>query len=176
MQHHDLERAQQLLEEANARDIEITIKVWKDQSWRNTATTARDMLNQAGFNASVEVFEFGTFWDDVTSNNEFDAFVLGWTGLTDPDQYMYSQFHTGGSWNWMGYSNDELDSLLEEGRTTTDQSDRAKIYKDAQKLVAEEAVYACLANKQLYQASRADVSGYELLPTSSLRLKDVQIE
>lgn len=176
MQSQDAAKAEKLLEEAGATGESITIKVWKSQSWKKIANTARDMLNQVGFDAEVKVFEWGTFWDHVTKAGDFDAFVLGWTGLTDPDGYLYSQFHTGGSWNWMDYSNEEVDELLEKGRTATTQEERAEHYYEAQRIISEDAVYANIATQKVYQAAQSYVKGYKLYPTGSFRFTGVSVD
>lgn len=176
MQSQDTERAQQLLEEADATGVSVEFNVWEEDPWRQIATVAQSMMNEVGFNVEIQVFEFGTFWDRVTEEHNYDAFVLGWTGLTDPDQYMYPQFTTDAAWNWMGYSNSDVDDLLEEARRVVDRSERSALYGQAQEIVAEDAVYACLASERDFQASRDYVQGYEMPTTGTYRFDNVYLE
>lgn len=176
MQSQNVEQAQQLLEEADATGASVTFNVWEEQPWRQIATVAQSMMNEVGFNVDIQVFEFGTFWERVTEEHDYDAFVLGWTGLTDPDQYMYPQFTTDASWNWMGYSNSEVDELLEEARQVVERSERGALYSQAQEIVAEDAVYACLASERDFQASRDYVKGYEMPTTGTYRFTNVSLE
>lgn len=176
MQSQDTDQAQQLLEEAGATGASINLNVWEEDPWGQIATVAQEMWNGVGFEAEIQVFEFGTFWDKVTAEHDYDAFVLGWTGLTDPDQYMYPQFTTDATWNWMGYSNSELDDILENARRTADRSERTELYGQAQEIVAEEAVYACLASEKDFQASRDYVKGYEMPTTGTYRFENVYLD
>ena len=176
MQSQDTAQAQKLLEEAGATGASISLNVWQEDPWRQIATVAQNMMNEVGFNVEIKVFEFGTFWERVTEQGNYDAFVLGWTGLTDPDQYMYAQFTTDGSWNWMGYSNSQLDKILKNARQETDRSKRSELYGQAQKIVAEDAVYACLASEKDFQASRSYVKGYDMPPTGTLLFENVYLD
>lgn len=175
MQSQDTDQARQLLEEANAVDTPVTIISMNEDPWRQMASVAQNQMNEVGFDVTVELFESGTFFDKVFAF-EYDAFVLGWTGLTDPDQYMFAQFSTEAEWNWVGYSNSELDDILVDARREVDRSARRELYRQAQEIVAEDAAYACLASQKDFQASRSYVQGYEMPPTGTLRFVDTTIE
>jgi peptide/nickel transport system substrate-binding protein len=62
---------------------------------------------------------------------------------TDPD-VLYTVLHSSSidaAWNTPRYNNPAMDALLEAGRTTLDQTARAKIYQDIQKLAWEDVPY-----------------------------------
>ena len=64
---------------------------------------------------------------------DVDAVFGGFFVTYDPDDPMW---RTGN--NWVGYSSAEVDSLLDEGRSTTDLAERARIYKRLQTVLAED--------------------------------------
>ena len=96
--------------------------------------------------------------------------LLGWLNLVDPDRLLYAQLTTGGSTNWGGYSNDEVDALLEEGRSSLDQAERAAAYQGAAEILAEELPYYIISAQgyQLFYANDLPVE-VEANPRGTLR-------
>lgn len=69
--------------------------------------------------------------------------VLASSNYLDPDNYLWAQYHSSQAGSWSAaswFQNEELDALLEEGRSTVDQDERKRIYDEAQKLLVDNAV------------------------------------
>ena len=66
-------------------------------------------LKPAGIDVKLEQEEFGTLLDDSTNGN-FQALYLGWSGRIDPDLNIYDFMVTNGDFNDSGYSNPEVTS------------------------------------------------------------------
>lgn len=103
-------------------------------------------LQSIGIDTSVETQEWPSFQESMQTG-DYQVALLGWLNLVDPDRAMFNQFHSEGGSNYGSYSNPEVDELLEKGRTTIDQNERAEIYAQAAKIVTEEVAY----NVVLYQ-------------------------
>jgi len=71
---------------------------------------------------------------------------MGWTVPIDPDAYnVWHSSKTGpNGLNFIGFKNDRVDELLEQGRSTFDQDERKKIYDEFQEILAEEQPYTFL--------------------------------
>jgi peptide/nickel transport system substrate-binding protein len=69
-----------------------------------------------------------------------------------------------------GYCNPEVDELLAKGRSTFDLDEREQYYQEAQKLIWEDAPFVWVFNRQNLLGHRTDVTGFEFLPISDLRL------
>ena len=78
-----------------------------------------------------------------------------------------------GGFNSGYYSNPEVDALLEQARVSTDQAERADLYRQVQAIVYEDAPWAFIANWQQNAVSTADVSGFALQPSFLLELDGV---
>jgi peptide/nickel transport system substrate-binding protein len=78
---------------------------------------------------------------DFLVPRDFDAVFYEWQRLpTDPDPYPQwhsTQTQTPGQ-NFCRYSNDEADLIMEQARRTTDTQRRATLYRDLQRILAEE--------------------------------------
>jgi peptide/nickel transport system substrate-binding protein len=80
-------------------------------------------------------------WSVIVNNagtGEYQAIQPQWAGASVEPHELYSSFHTDGSNNTGGYSNAEVDALLEEGAVTVDQERRKAIYDRVQEIVMDE--------------------------------------
>ena len=134
------------------------------------------MLADIGIECNIQAMESGTFFDGLNSG-DCDLTVVGWSGFVDIDEYMYDLFTTNGAYNQQNYSNPQVDELLEKGRVTVDEEERKEIYKEAQKLIAEDAPMAFLYMNSFTVAMRDNVKGYTVQPTAAtIFMKNVYFE
>jgi peptide/nickel transport system substrate-binding protein len=125
-------------------------------------------LAAIGIDAKVNTTEWPTFSTNLI-NNKFDIALVGWLGLVDPDRAMYNQFHTQGGSNYGKYSNARVDELLELGRKTLDQDERAKIYQEAAQIVVDEVAYNVVLYQGYVVMYSKNLKGFELNPSGDLR-------
>ncbi|QOD93098.1 ABC transporter substrate-binding protein [Chryseoglobus sp. 28M-23] len=171
----DPERAQELLAEAGVSDLSLEIMVASD--YPETVTAAQVMesqLAEAGIGLEIRTLDFGTWLDEQNSGN-FDMLLMGWLGNLDPDDFYYAQHYSSGGFNVQGYSNAEVDSLLDAGRVETDEATRYDIYAEAATIIADEASYIYLYNPDVVQAWSDTVSGYEVRGDAAIRFRDVTL-
>jgi len=111
---------------------------------------------------------------DHLDNQSADAFLLAWIAdLTDPDAFLRSLFESGGSGNYFGYRSEETDRLLAQGMQEFNPVDRAKIYRQLERQVLDEAPIVPLYHTMGIVAVQNDVKG--LTPTP-LGLAKVDLE
>ena len=174
---HDVEAAQALLEEAGVSDLSFDILTFgTNKIVSDTAQVIQAQLVDAGVNAEVNVEEFGNFvqrWQ----NSDFDAFVSLNGGNVDPDGYLYRTFYSDGATNVFQYSNDEVDALLEQGRTQSETSERQATYETLQQQLACTGPVVHVAYGTLLTGIRDEVQGFTQMPTRSLvSLREVTLE
>lgn len=113
-----------------------------------TAVLLRDALEELGVNAELDVKP----WEQISDQVWFDRDnwdVTGWQMTArperlDPDEFTYNLFHSQGiedGYNFMGYNSPEYDALAEAQRQETDLDARAELIKEAQQMIADDAVY-----------------------------------
>lgn len=108
-------------------------------------------LKEIGLNAKVEIETSSAIEADMNSLN-YDLVLYAWnvapTG--DPDYIMYRFFAANSSeGKKIGYANDQLNSLVIQGRTTTDIAQRKAIYDQVQATVHNDTPVICV----FYQGS-----------------------
>ena len=98
------------------------------------------MLLDIGVQCSVEVLEFGSYIFRTTAG-EHDMAYFGWTTSSgDADYTYYSLEHStqqGAAGNRSFIADPDLDALIEEARSNTDESTRKDLYKDIAIMLAE---------------------------------------
>ncbi|MEI8344697.1 MAG: peptide-binding protein [Candidatus Omnitrophota bacterium] len=103
-------------------------------------------LADIGVEMKIRTLEWSVFLKEFVDPGRFEAVLLGWRLSVDPD--CYSIFHstmTGpGKFNFVGYSNSQVDRWLDEGRRQFDPAARARIYHQIQRQIREDEPYSFL--------------------------------
>ncbi len=177
---YDMDQARALLAEAGYEDgFSTTIWTNDNPDRIQIAEYTQSKLRDLNIDVSVEVLEWGAYLEN-TANGEHDMFILGWSTPTlDADYAMYALFHSsqqGSAGNRSFFANDELDELLDAGRTETDEDVRAEIYRDAQELLVELAPMMYLWHQEYLIGVDDSVRGLEVMPTNHYRLQNTYIE
>lgn len=156
---YDPDKAKRLLREAgwasnstgilekDGKPFEFTIRTNMGNTLRmNTATIIQWRLAKVGIKVKIEAIEWSTFINQFIDKRRFEAVILGWSIGLDPDQYdiWFSGKTKEKEFNFIGYSNPEVDELLEKGRRTYDISERKKAYFRIQEILADELPYIFL--------------------------------
>ena len=92
------------------------------------------------------MLEWQAFLHEFVNKKRFEAIILGWGLSRDPDLYdiWHSSKTKEGEFNFISYSNEEVDRLLLEGRRTFDLKERTRIYHRVHELMAEDQPYTFL--------------------------------
>lgn len=94
-------------------------------------------LQELGVNITFTPIEYTTVVDRVTTG-DFQLDGGDFAGATLDPNDLFDQFHSTGASNYTGYSTPELDSLLEQGRTTLDQEASKPIWAEVQRILMQD--------------------------------------
>ena len=131
---YDPEKAKELLAEAGYPDgFKTSLWVNDNQSRIEMCQAIQNMFQQIGVECSIEVLEFGSYISRTT-NGEHDMAYFGWTtSSADADYTYYSLEHStqqGAAGNRSFIADPEVDALIEEARTNSDEETRKELYKE----------------------------------------------
>lgn len=103
-------------------------------------------LRDIGIVVDLRTVEWAAFIKEFVDKGRFDAIILGWNILQDPDIYnvWHSSMAVDGGLNFTRYKNPELDDLLERGRRLVNQEERKPIYDEVQRILHEDVPYCFL--------------------------------
>ena len=94
----------------------------------------------------IRVLEWSALINEFIDKRRFDAILMGWSLSRDPDNYdiWHSSKTAEGEFNFVGYSNPEVDKLLEEGRKRFKETERAPIYHRIHEIIYDDQPYMFL--------------------------------
>lgn len=131
-------------------------------------TAASEALGEIGFTLTInDLSDTSILWSGLSSGT-IDMWCAAWSATPDPD--MYQVYHTnGGSSYTYNIKEPELDELIMEARTSTDQTYRKAVYKEALDYVVDYAVEIPVYQRQeatVYSTERIDTNTWVKDPTS----------
>ncbi len=180
---YDPDKARELLAEAGAEGAELTFYVTEGGSGMldpiAMATAIQADLQAVGLDVNIETYEWNTYLGLVNPGLEGKADMAEMAWMTnDPDTLPFLTLRTDafpdeGGFNSGYYSNPEVDALLEQARVATDQDERARLYKEMQAIVYDDAPWAFIANWKQNAVSNDRVEGFSLQPSFFLLLHGV---
>jgi peptide/nickel transport system substrate-binding protein len=177
------EKARALLKDAgHPNGFELTFMVPESgsgmQSPVEMATVIQANLAAVGVRAKIQTMEWGAYLKKYVDGP--DMAEMSWNpSIGDPDHMMYmllSSDRFPPAFNAGFYQNARVDDLLRRGRTTTDDAGRVPLYREAQKIVTEDAPWIFVDHGKQVIVLRKRVQGFTLHPNFDLVLTPVWLE
>lgn len=171
---YDPEAAQELLAETDYADG-FEIDMYLAEARVPYATIfEQQMKENLNIDININVQEWGTYSDTV-SNGDAAMNIGGWSWFPDPYFYLNQIFHSdsiGSLGNGRGYSNEEVDQLLDEALIETDQDIRTGLYQEVQEIVLGDFSRIELELSETASGVADGVQGYEVLANNSIIIVD----
>jgi oligopeptide transport system substrate-binding protein len=131
----------------------------------DVAALAQMWKQNLGVTITIENLEPNFYYDQIYSGNHGQLFDGGWCAdYPDPENFADVLFHTGSNQNNGGYSNPQLDSLLEAARIERDVTRRIEMYQQAEQMLVDDAAALFTIHSLDYQLVKPYVKGYVLTP------------
>ncbi|MGY1683409.1 ABC transporter substrate-binding protein [Geodermatophilus sp. SYSU D01176] len=172
----DPEQARQLLQQAGVQ-TPLTMGLMVTDQFPETVTAAQVIASQLepiGITVEIETLDFAT-WLDRQGQGDYDAFYLGWLGNLDPAAFYQDQHITDGTNNYQGYSNPQVDQLLQAGAVEPDEAARKQLYDQAAQLIVDDVSYLYLYNPPVVQAWVPGLSGYQIRADKAINFETVEL-
>jgi len=143
------------------------------------AVVMQSNFRAVGVNVTLQTMEWGAYIAKLRTREQ-ELFALSWAaGSEDPDMVLYPLLHSS-QWTPNGpnramYKNPKFDALLTEARQVTDQTKRAALYREAQRLLVEDAPWVFVDHEVQIAATSKRVQGFKLHPSFDLRVETVSL-
>ena len=169
----NVDLARQFLQEAGySEDNPLQITLWYTPTHygdteSSIATILKEQWEATGMiQVDIQSAEWGEYVSKIR-NGELTVYLLGWyPDYLDPDDYTTPFLHTGdNSWLGNGYSNPDMDQLLEQAQVTLDENERNQLYSQVQDLLAEDVPLIPMFQGKLYIVANENVQGIVPSPT-----------
>jgi peptide/nickel transport system substrate-binding protein len=155
------EKAKQLLTEAgypNGLQAEMLVNS-NFAMLRTPAEVIQNQLKPIGIELTLRLDEWVSYIKAVREGN-YLLTILGSSGLTDPDDYLFLQMHSKAGNNRVFWKDPHFDKLVEAGRVTLDQTKRRQIYEEAQQYLIDQVPMAYMFYSNQYEAMGKYVKGF----------------
>jgi peptide/nickel transport system substrate-binding protein len=173
----DVAKAKQLLTEAQAPHPAVTLMVPTNPETLQAAQVIQAMAGEAGFDIKIQATEFASSLD-LAVKGEYEAYLIGWSGRTDPDGNIYNfvACKAPPALNTTHYCNQEVDAALDAARTTDIPAERLAQYaKAAERVVADRPLVYLWHPKWLY-AMTAKLAGFTPYPDGLIRPQGLRMQ
>ena len=180
------EKARQLLQEAGYPDgFETTL--WALPVPRPyipdgqiLAVAIQSDLRRVGIKGKIVTFDWGTYLEK-TKNGEHDMAMLGWSAdIGDPDNFFYYLLSKEAAQKPAGnisfYRSDEMQEILVEAQSATNQTSRIELYKKAQNLFHRDIPWVPLAHAKQILIINKRVKNLKLHPTTWKYFRQIWLE
>ncbi len=130
-------------------------------------TGAKESLAKIGFELTInDLADSSVLWDTLSAQKA-EMWCAAWGATPDPDMYQVYHSEGGSAYQYAIYS-PELDTLIEDARTSADQSYRKAVYKECLDFIVDYAVEIPTYQRQngvLYSSERIDTESLVKDPT-----------
>lgn len=105
--------------------------------------------------------------EDKVFAKKYDAALMGWKLATNPDvRFMFSSGEIARGYNFVSYSNKELDEILLKTQSETNVLKMLSLISDAQKIISDEVPYIFLYSPNNLLALNKKINGFNPDPIS----------
>ena len=168
---YNLEQAKKILADAGYEDndndgfiekdgekVHLNITCYSGNSFPVLSEVLQSMLKEIGIESDIVVSD--AIVDDL-NKGEYNIATYAYNTLTLGDCYNYLNpvFHTDGTSNFTGFSDPEVDAMLDEMKVTSDTAKRAELAKKIQEKVYEADQHLFLLHIQRYNVVRKGITG-----------------
>jgi ABC-type transport system substrate-binding protein len=175
---YDVNKAKDLLKEAglpNGFSTEMMVyanpRGYNPIGGAKLGEAVQGYLAKVGVNIKLTQYEWGAYLQKYRTLTWEGFAISGWSGDNgDPDNFLGDLFewdtanNKARTNNSARHHNPEFDSLLQQGRETSDQGKRAQIYSKANAILRDDAPWIFMNHTTQVRAARANVKGFQLNP------------
>ncbi len=175
----DPAKAKKLLAEAGyPNGIDITLYTSTQRpGLEPAAVVAQQVVASSGFRVKIESVEIARLYKDIIPKpKKFAVSHNNWFGRPTIDESLTPFYYTKSNWNYTGYSNPEVDKLLDQAKAHTDFASRKKLYDRVQEILYNEGPDVVPYFKNYVSANRKRVKNYKLIPVQYVDLRETWLE
>ena len=171
----DVEKAKALLAEAGHEGgIDLELQFPNRPESQQVVQMIQAMAAEAGITITLTAKEFATMLADQAAG-DFQASQVGWSGRIDPDGNIFGFVTTDAGFNDGKFSDPELDRILTEARSVSDEAKRKELYHQANEILQAQMPLFYLYNEAWLYGVSNKVEGFSPSPDGMIRLEGVSL-
>lgn len=149
---------------------------------RKVAQSLQQDLEKVGIKLTIKAMAFPTYLQAKSTKGQVGIGSGNWSqDFPDPSNFLTTMFHSKNiketnSLNDSYYKNAKVDALLDKAEGAGDPNERARLFREAEAIIVEEAPAVPLYYPVKYQLRGERVAGYQLHPVWGLELAGAGIK
>lgn len=171
---YDLDKAKEYMAAAGYPDgFDFEFSVQEYGNYVKVAEVLQGQLAKIGINLTpFNILERGAYTERSTKNREFDMSITSFSASYPDADYIWNYYNSAAiekGRNSSHIMDERIDSLLNEGRSSSDQERRKEIYAEIADIWNEEVFSIPLFSEVAAQATNSKLAGFK--PTSENRIR-----
>lgn len=163
---YDPQRAKEMLAELGYTEdspLEFEITVPSSGSGKQIAQIIQYFLLESGVNVKIKAIEWQAFLNTIIEPREFEAIIMAWSTplLPNPETIWHSKSDKKGGFNFIGYNNQEVDTLIDSVLITSDIKELDKKLQKIYELISYDFPYIFLYASDLLVAVKKEIKNIE---------------
>ena len=181
---YDPAKAKKMLADAGVKNLQM--KIWAmpvSRPYMLNARRAAEIIQadwaKIGVKAQIVTYEWGEYLKRAADKNHDGAIMLGWTGDNgDPDNFLATLLGCDGvgtSNNVAEWCNKKFDELTTKAAQTQDQTQRSKLYQQAQEVFKDQAPWLTIDHSTVVMPMSKKVENFHQDPLGYHRFDGVDL-
>jgi peptide/nickel transport system substrate-binding protein len=167
----DVAKARALLQQAGVPiPVPVVLTTTNNPDILQAAEVIQSMAQEAGFDVKLKTMEFASSLQAGYAG-DFQAYMIGWSGRSDPDGNMWALLHTGGTFNYGHWHNEKFDALLDQARIESDVGKRRDLYASAWQQERQDMPLVYLWIARNIVGMKKNLMGFQQVPDGLIRLQ-----
>ena len=174
---YDPEKAMSLLAEAGyAEGFDFVITVPSNYPFHvDTAQVVAEQLKAVGINCTIDTVEWGTWYDDVYKGRNYHGTILGFDASgAMTAQSLLARYESTHAKNMSNYVSERYDEVYNAALSATDEAEQIALYKQAQRILAEDASNVYIQDPCDFVVVRKGLEGYRFYPIFVMDLAGIK--
>lgn len=173
----DVAKAKALLAAAGVPKPSFEMMVPTSPEAERAAQVIQAMAGEAGFDIKIRATEFASALD-LAVKGDYQAFLVGWSGRTDPDGNIYNFVSCKGpkGLNTTHYCNKDVDAALDAARLTGEPAARIAQYKIVADHVLKDRPIIYLWHQKWLYAATTRLKGFTPYPDGLIRPEGMMLQ
>ena len=172
---YDPEKAKELLTEAGyPNGFTMTITVPSNYTPHvDTAQVLVEQLGAVGITVEIDEVEWNTWLQRTYTERDFQSTVVGFDAANLTANALLQRWTSDSEKNMINFSNAEYDSVMAQANATTDDAARTALFKQAERILTEEAANVYIQDLADMVAINKNLTGFEFYPLYVLDLSNI---
>jgi peptide/nickel transport system substrate-binding protein len=173
----DVTKAKGLLAAAAAPNPGVELTAVNNPEALQTAQVIQAMTKESGFDIHIKATEFASSLD-LASKGDFEAYLIGWSGRTDPDGNIYNfvSCKAPPALNTSRYCVQDVDHELGAARESEPRAQRLPHYRSVAEHTLKDLPIIYLYHAKLLYAATTKLSGFTPYPDGLIRPQGLRMD